>query len=86
MHPRGFGPHFGPGGHFGFGHRAFFHGGRTAFFHGRRGFFRHGHFFPFAVGLYGYGYGNGGGSCYWNCRAQGFGPGYCSAYAYNFCY
>ena len=34
----------------------------------------------------GYGYGNGGGSCYWNCRAQGFGPGYCSAYAYNFCY
>ena len=84
MHPRGFGPHFGPGGHFGFGHRAFFHGGRTAFFHGRRGFFRHGHFFPFAVGLYGYGYGDG--SCYWNCRAKGFGPGYCSAYAYNFCY
>jgi hypothetical protein len=86
MRPGGFGPRFSPGGHFGFHHPAFFHGGRTAFFHGRRGFFRHGRFFPFGVGLYGYGWGYGGGSCYWNCRAQGFGPGYCSAYAYNFCY
>jgi hypothetical protein len=86
MHPGGFGPRFRPGGHFGFHHPAFFHGGRTAFFHGHRGFFRHGRFFPFGVGLYGYGWGYGGGSCYWNCRTQGFGPGYCSAYAYNFCY
>ncbi len=86
MRPGGFGPRFSPGGHFGFHHPAFFHGGRTAFFPGRRGFFRHGRFFPFGVGLYGYGWGYGGGSCYWNCRASGFGPGYCSAYAYNFCY
>jgi hypothetical protein len=61
--------------------------GRTAFFHGHRGFWRHGHFFPFVgVGLWGLDYGYGGGSCYWNCRAAGYGPGYCSAYAYNFCY
>ena len=88
MHMGGIGPRFSPGGHFGFGgHRAFFPGGRGAFFHGRHGFFRHGRFFPFGVGLYGYGYGDSyGGSCYWNCRTQGFGPGYCSAYAYNFCY
>lgn len=86
MHMGGVGPRFSPGGHFAFGgHRAFVPGGRGAFFHGRHGFVRHGRFFPFAVGLYGYGYGYGG-SCYWNCRTQGFGPGYCSAYAYNFCY
>jgi hypothetical protein len=39
--------------------------------------------------LYGYGdygYGYGGGSCYWNCRSAGYGPSYCSVYAYNFCY
>ncbi len=54
-------------------------GGRTVFYHGRRGYWRGGRFFPF-FGIY------AGGSCYWNCRAQGFGPGYCSAYAYNFCY
>jgi hypothetical protein len=33
----------------------------------------------------GFWWGGGGGSCYWNCRAAGFGPGYCSVYAYNFC-
>jgi hypothetical protein len=80
MRMGGFGPHFSPG--FG-GRSAFFHGGRhPAFFHGHR-FFRHGRFFgaPFyGVGIY------GGGGCYWNCRAAGFGPGYCSAYAWNFCY
>jgi len=57
--------------------------------HGQRGFFRHGRFIPFGVGvgLWGWDdYGYGGGSCYWNCRAAGFGPGYCSAYSYNFCY
>jgi hypothetical protein len=63
------------------------YGGRMAFHHGHRGFWRHGHFFPFVgVGLWGWDYGYGGGSCYWNCRAAGYGPGYCSAYAYNFCY
>ena len=69
-----------------FGRAGAFPGGRHAvFFHGHRGFFRHGRFFPFyGVGLWDYGY--GGGSCYWNCRAAGFGPGYCSVYAYNFCY
>ena len=76
-HMGGIGPRFGPGGHFRFGH--------PAFFHGRRGFFRHRHFFPFGVGFYGVGYGYGG-SCYWNCRASGFGPGYCSIYSWNFCY
>jgi hypothetical protein len=25
------------------------------------------------------------GSCYWNCLNSGFGPAYCSAFAYNFC-
>ncbi len=84
-HIGGFGPRFAPGGHFGLGNRAFFPGGHRAFFHSRHGFFRHGHFFPFGVGFYGIGYGYGG-SCYWNCRAAGFGPGYCSAYSYNYCY
>jgi hypothetical protein len=63
---------------------------------GRRAFARGNHFHhrnrfgPF-VG-YGYDYpywddyGYGGGSCYWNCRNSGYGPGYCNAYAYNFCY
>ncbi len=27
-----------------------------------------------------------GGSCYWNCRAAGYGPGFCSVNAYDFCY
>jgi hypothetical protein len=27
----------------------------------------------------------GGGSCYWNCRNAGHGPGYCSTYAANYC-
>ncbi len=27
-----------------------------------------------------------GGSCYLNCINAGFGPGYCNAYAPNFCY
>ena len=58
-----------------------FHGGRTAFYHGHHGHWRHGHWYPFVgVGIY------AGGSCYWNCRAAGYGPAYCSAYSYNFCY
>ena len=61
--------------------------GRTAVFHGHRGYWRHGHFFPFfGVGLWDYGYGYGGASCYSNCLAAGYGPGYCNAYSYNFCY
>ncbi len=66
-----------------------FNGGRSAFFRGHRGFWRHGRFFPFfGVGLwdYGYDYGYGGGSCYWNCRAAGYGPSFCSVNAYSFCY
>ena len=85
MHMGGMGPHFGPGGHFA-GHPAFFHGGHPGFFHGRHGFFRHGRFIPFGFGVGFYGDYWGGGSCYWNCRTAGFGPGYCSAYSYNFCY
>ncbi len=55
--------------------------GRTAFYNGRRGYWRGGRWFPLAgLGIY------AGGNCYLNCRAQGFGPGYCSANAYNFCY
>jgi hypothetical protein len=27
----------------------------------------------------------GGGSCYWNCRNAGHGPGFCRTYAANFC-
>ena len=90
----GFGPQFAAVPHAGFnrfGRVGAFNGRHPAFFHGRHGFFRHGRFFPLGVGVGlwgwdGYGYGYGGGSCYWNCRAAGFGPGYCSAYSYNFCY
>ncbi|MGA8770096.1 MAG: hypothetical protein WB610_06955, partial [Rhodomicrobium sp.] len=39
---------------------------------------------PVGVGLAGWGYG-GGGSCYWNCRAAGYGPGFCSVNSYSFC-
>ncbi len=60
--------------------------------HGR-GFarhFRHGHFREgpfFGLGLdYGYSDWYGGGSCYWNCRSEGHGPGYCQAYAWEYCY
>ena len=69
-----------------------FNGGRSAFFHGRRGFFRHGRFFPFVgVGLWDWlWYGlldYGGGSCYWNCRAAGYGPSLLQRdTSYNFCY
>ncbi len=52
---------------------------------GRRGYWRGGRWYWGAplVGLGIYGYGNG---CYWNCINSGYGPGYCQAYAYNFCY
>jgi hypothetical protein len=50
----------------------------------RRGYWRGGRWYGYG-GFYGYGYGYGG-SCYWNCMALGYGPGYCSAYSYNFCY
>jgi hypothetical protein len=66
-----------------------FPGGRAAFHNGHRGFWRHGRFFPFVgvgVGLWGWDYGYDGGSCYTNCLAAGYGAGYCSANAYNFCY
>ncbi len=63
------------------------HGGRMAFNHGHRGYWRNGRFYPFyGIGLWDYGYGYDGGSCYWNCRAAGYGPGFCSVNAYSFCY
>jgi hypothetical protein len=64
-----------------------FNGGRMAFHNGHRGFWRHGRFFPFVgVGLWDSDYGYGGGSCYSNCLAAGYGPRFCSANAYSFCY
>jgi len=66
-----------------------FDGRSAVFFHGRRGFFRHGRFFPLVgVGLWDwdYDYGYGGGSCYSNCLAAGYGPGFCSVNAASFCY
>jgi hypothetical protein len=55
--------------------------GRTTFYHGKRGYWRGGRWFPLVgFGLY------EGGSCYWNCREQGYGPGYCRVNAYDFCY
>jgi len=57
-------------------------GGRYARGYGGYGYRR---FARYGGRGYGYGYGFGG-SCYFNCRASGFGPGYCRAYAFNFCY
>jgi hypothetical protein len=61
-------------------------GGPAHWGHGRRGYWRNGRWYwygaPF-IGLGLYGYGN---SCYWNCINNGYGPAYCSAYAYDFCY
>lgn len=55
--------------------------GRTAFYRNGRGYWRGGRWIPF-VGLGFY----AGGSCYENCLEQGYSPGYCATYAYNFCY
>ncbi len=65
------------------GRRGVVVGGR-GFAGGRRvGYWRNGRWFgPAAVGV---GIGAGG-SCYWNCRNSGYGAGYCSANAGNFCY
>ncbi len=71
---------------FAIGHRPMMGQGRTFahnFHHGRH--FRGGPFIGFGYD-YGYPDSYGGGSCYWNCRNAGYGPGYCQAYAYNFCY
>jgi hypothetical protein len=82
---------FARGGRF-VGTRAF--AGRSRFIRGRRfvRVFRGGRWIWAPVGLYaswwddGYwGDGYDGGSCYANCRASGYGPRYCSIYAYNFC-
>ncbi len=70
------------------GRRGAFVGGRgfagRRFAGGRRvGYWRNGRWWgPAAVGV---GVGVGG-SCFWNCRNAGYGPGYCSTYAANFCY
>jgi hypothetical protein len=88
----------GPGGHFhsfhhGFPHHGMGHGvphhgmghgvpygARWGWRDGRRGYWYGGVWYWWGpVGVY-------GGSCYWNCRNAGFGPGYCSAYSFNFCY
>ena len=86
----GFGPRFAgiPNAGFNrFGRVGAFNGRHAVFFHGRRGFFRHGRFFPLVgVGLWDWDYGYGGGSCYSNCLAAGYGPGFCSVNAYSFCY
>jgi hypothetical protein len=71
-------------------------GNRTAFIRGRRvggrfvggrrvRYWRNGRWWwgPTAAGI---GVGAGGGSCYWNCRNAGHGPGFCRAYAFNYCY
>src|SRR5208337_4756114 len=60
--------------------------GRRYYAGGRRvRYWRNGRWWygPAAVGL---GVGVAGGSCYWNCRNAGHGPGFCSTYAANFCY
>ncbi|MBI4725159.1 MAG: hypothetical protein HY765_09320 [Rhodomicrobium sp.] len=68
--------------------RSYWKGGRYwrhGRWHGKR-FFRRGVpiVAPFFYDDYYYG-GGYTGSCYWNCRNLGYGPGYCRAYAYNFC-
>ncbi|MGO9174362.1 MAG: hypothetical protein ACLP7P_20685 [Rhodomicrobium sp.] len=56
------------------------HGARWGWRGGRRGYWYGGVWYWWGpVGVY-------GGSCYWNCINAGFGPGYCSAYSFNFCY
>ena len=58
--------------------------GRVFARHFRHGHFREGPFF--GLGLdYGYPW-YGDGSCYWNCRSEGHGPGFCRAYAWEYCY
>ena len=60
--------------------RGYVREGRGSYGYRRRGY----GFAPFV----GYGYNDtyyGGGSCYWNCRSSGYGPGYCRSYAVNFC-
>jgi hypothetical protein len=51
---------------------------------------RHHRFGGFALLGYPYGYSDwydsGSGSCYWNCRAEGYGPGFCRANAWEYCY
>jgi hypothetical protein len=71
-------------GRVGGGHTAFYRGGRvggrSASYRGGRGrggYWRGGRWYG---GWY------AGGSCYANCLALGYGPGYCSVYSYNFCY
>ncbi|MGO8953711.1 MAG: hypothetical protein ACLPWS_10170 [Rhodomicrobium sp.] len=70
------------------GHPAFAPGGgrfaHRGHFRGRRRFFG-GPFIGWGYD-YDYPYWYDSGSCYWNCRNSGYGPGYCRAYAYNFCY
>ncbi len=46
---------------------------------GRRGYWRGGRWYWYGGGYY-------GGSCYSNCLAAGYGPAYCSTYAYDYCY
>lgn len=80
------GIHNGAGGihNFGLGHSPVIGNGGVSARHFHQGRRLGGAFIGF-----GYDYGNpywyDNGSCYWNCRNAGYGPGYCQAYAYNFC-
>ena len=74
---------FGSGPGFRGGGRSYAFDGRGGYGRGRRGYYGYG-YGPFVGFGYDYPY-YGGGSCYWNCRNSGFGPSYCSAYAFNFC-
>jgi hypothetical protein len=66
------------------GHGPMMGHGRAYAHHFRHGHFRGGPFIGFGLD-YGYPYWYGGGSCYWNCRSLGYGPGYCRAYAWEYC-
>jgi hypothetical protein len=60
--------------------------GRTFAF---RDHHHHRHFRDGAIFGFGFDYGYpglyDGGSCYWNCRAEGYGPGFCRANAWEYC-
>ena len=64
--------HYGPYNHYGNWHHHHHWG------YGR-GYYGWGYGYPY------YGYGYGGGSCFDNCIAAGYGPGYCTTYSANFC-
>jgi len=74
---QGFSSHMGTSGH---NFRGGYATGRAYAGGHRRGYWRNGHWYagPIIGGWV-------GGSCYWNCRSEGFGPAYCRAYAWDYC-